>query len=63
MISDWVSVSKLDNKTYKPDVGVAIISIYWCKMIKNKILCKLNIDKNTLLNNLIEKINLKIQNY
>lgn len=27
LISDWVSVSKLDEKTYKPDVGLAIIEI------------------------------------
>lgn len=25
LLSDWVSVSKLDDRTYKPDVGVAIV--------------------------------------
>lgn len=27
IVSDWVSVSKLDKRTYKPDVGMYIVEL------------------------------------
>lgn len=27
MVSDWVSVSKLNHDTYKPDIGLSIVEV------------------------------------
>lgn len=34
IVSDWSSISKLNKKSYKPDVGMSVVDITGLKMIK-----------------------------
>ena len=37
MITDWVSISKVDEKTYKPDLAICIYEIKQNELLKNKV--------------------------